>query len=81
MSDDNVFQLLVPGMTDAEVQAESKLMGEHTKLMRVKISMIKEHIQDLDRSYQNSKHVVPVLRYKHMKDMIKALIHNAWVKE
>ena len=68
-------------MPDGDIVAESKLLTEQTKLLRVKISMIKDHIEDLDRSYQHSKHLVVLLRYKHMKDMIKALIHNAWIKD
>lgn len=69
----------VAGLTKDEINQENEDIQDQIKEYRRKISMMRDLIEQMDRSYETSKRYIAVQRYRLMKTMIKTVIHNKWI--
>ncbi len=58
---------------------ENEDLTEQIKEYKRKISMIKDCIEQMDRSYEDSKRYIVIQRYRLLKTMIKTVTHNQWI--
>ena len=63
-------------MSAQELTEENDELTEQIKECRRKTSMLRILIEELERSYEESKRYVVVQRYRLMKSMIKQVTHS-----
>ena len=68
-------------MNTEEIRQENEELQEQTKEYKRKISMIRDLIEQMDRNYEASKRYIVVQRYRLMKNMIKTVINNKWIRD
>ena len=71
----------VLGLNSQEVQEENDELTEQIKNYRRQITMIKDLIENMDRSYEGSKRYIVIQRYRLLKIMVKTVITNKWIKQ
>ena len=69
----------IAGLSKDGITQENDGIQEQIKEYKRKISMIRDLIEQMDRSYEGSKRYIVVQRYRLMKTMIKTVIHNKWI--
>ena len=74
-----VFVFLLAGLTSQDITEENETLSEQIKEYRLKISMIRDLIEQMDRNYEASKRYIVIQRYRLMKNMIKTVTHNKWI--
>ncbi len=60
---------------------ENEEISEQIKQYKRRVQIIKELLVNMDEGYEDSKRFIIIQRYRLMKNMIKEVITNKWIKD